>query len=186
MKNTFLLFIGLLIPFMGSAQTEVAGVKVPETINYGGEELILNGAGVREKFWMDMYAGALYLNKKNNDATAILNANDPKAIKLHIVSSLITSEKMIEAVNEGFESSTRGNTAPMRDKIDQFKSFFNDKIEKNDVFDIVYLPQQGVNVYKNGNKVGNIKGNKFAKALFGIWLSAKPADDDLKEAMLGE
>ncbi|MBT8296018.1 MAG: chalcone isomerase family protein, partial [Gramella sp.] len=26
----------------------------------------------------------------------------------------------------------------------------------------------------------------FKKALFGIWLSNRPADDDLKEAMLGE
>ena len=41
-------------------------------------------------------------------------------------------------------------------------------------------------VYKNGAKKGSIDGHDFKKALFGIWLGKKPADDDLKEGMLGK
>ena len=69
--------------------------------------------GVREKLWIDLYAGGLYLTKKSSDADAIMSANEPMAIKLHIVSKLISSDKMIEAVDEGFENSTNDNTAPL-------------------------------------------------------------------------
>lgn len=168
-----------------SAQTEVGGVTLPNSENFQGQSLDLNGAGVREKLWIDLYAGGLYLSNKSSDAKAIMAADEPMAIKLHIVSKLISSDKMIDAVNEGFENSMNGNTKPLASKIDKFKSFFMDEIKKNDVFDIVYLPSKGVVVHKNKKELGTIDGMDFKKALFGIWLSNKPADDDLKEAMLG-
>ena len=39
--------------------------------------------------------------------------------------------------------------------------------------------------YKNGKKRGVIEGLAFKQALFGIWLGGVPADDSLKEEMLG-
>jgi hypothetical protein len=93
---------------------------------------------------------------------------------------------MITAINEGFENSTGKKTAPLKAKIDKFKGFFKDVINKKDVFIIVYVPNEGVSVYKNGTKKGTIEGLDFKKALFGIWLGNKPADDDLKAGMLGK
>ena len=48
------------------------------------------------------------------------------------------------------------------------------------------VPNEGVVVYKNGAKKGTIEGYDFKRALFGIWLCDKPADADLKSAMLGK
>ena len=42
-----------------------------------------------------------------------------------------------------------------------------------------------VDVSKNGKHITSIKGLAFKKAVFGIWLCDDPADDDLKEGMLG-
>lgn len=183
-KMFFLLFslIGLSL----SAQTTVSGVNLPQKENFKSETLVFNGAGVRQKFWMDMYVGALYLDTKSKDAQKIINAEKPMAIRLHMVSKLITSKRMIDAVNEGFENATNKNTTPISSEIEKFKSFFSEEINKNDVFDIVYVPSSGVTVYKNGKEKGTIEGKAFKKALFGIWLSNKPADKDLKKAMLGE
>jgi len=179
-----------LIAFMSiglvSAQTKVGGVNLPNTETYQGQTLNLNGAGVREKLWIDLYAGGLYLAKKSSNASEIVSANEPMSIKLHIVSKLITSEKMMEAVSEGFESSTGGNTQAISSKIKKFQDFFMEEIKKNDVFDIVFIPDAGVTAYKNNKELGIIEGMDFKKALFGIWLSNRPADDDLKEAMLGK
>jgi len=93
---------------------------------------------------------------------------------------------MRDAVEEGFQNSTDENTEPLRDKIDKFISFFEDEIVKNDVFDIFYHPDAGVKVFKNNELKGTIKGQSFKEALFGIWFCDEPADDDLKEAMLGK
>ena len=180
----------MLVAFMSigamSAQTEVAGIKIPNSETYQGKTLNLNGAGVREKLWIDLYAGGLYLAKKSSNANEIVSSNEPMSIKLHIVSKLISSDKMIEAVNEGFENSTNGNTKSLDAEIKKFRSFFMEEITKNDVFDIVYIPGTGVTAYKNDKELGTIEGMEFKKALFGIWLSNRPADDDLKEAMLGK
>lgn len=184
-KQILTLFIALTAIFT-SAQKTVGDVKVDAKLAVEGQNLTLNGAGVREKMFMDMYVGSLYVTKKATDGNAISAANEAMAIKLNIVSGLITSEKMITAINEGFENSTGKKTAPLKAKIDKFKGFFKEKINKKDIFIIVYVPGEGVSVYKNGTKKGTIDGLDFKKALFGIWLGNKPADDDLKDGMLGK
>lgn len=186
MKKLIFILVALVSINFSNAQTKVGDVTLPNKVNFQGQDLQLNGAGVREKLWIDLYAGGLYLANKSSNASSIMAADEPMSIKLHIVSKLISSDKMIEAVNEGFENSTNGNTKPLEAKIKKFRSFFMEEINKNDVFDIVYVPSKGVVAYKNNKELGTIEGMDFKKALFGIWLSNKPADDDLKEAMLGK
>lgn len=167
------------------AQKEISGVTPAATIEVGGQKLIFNGAGLREKFFLDLYVGALYVTEKSTDGAALSNSDKSMAITLDIVSGLITSEKMITAINEGFENSTNGNTKPLEAKIAEFKSTFNENIETGDHFVIAYVQNSGVEISKNGKKVKTIEGLDFKKALFGIWLGKKPADEDLKEGMLG-
>ena len=185
--KTYVLSLGLLVLSLCSfAQTEIAGVELPNTVQIETDEAEINGAGIREKFWIDLYAGGLYSTEKFSDADQVIKAKKPMGIKIHIVSKLISSKKMKDAVEEGFQNSTKENTDPLRDKIDKFISFFEDEIVKNDVFDIYYHPDSGVKVYKNDELKGSIKGASFKEALFGIWFCDEPADDDLKEAMLGK
>jgi hypothetical protein len=184
MKPIYVVIVAFLMAIPSIAQTEVAGVRLPNSLEAGETQLTLNGAGVREKFWMDMYAGGLYTNKKMTEASKVMNAEAPMALKLHIVSGLISSKKMSSAVEEGFQNSIKGNTKPFRPKIDKFISFFSEEITKNDVFDITYLPSRGVVVFKNNKELGTIEGLDFKKALFGIWFCDKPADEDLMKGML--
>lgn len=184
MKNLLLLLVAVVISSTAVAQKKVGGVTLPATQNFQDHSLHLNGAGVRSKFWIDLYAAGLYLDKKSKNAKEIVNADKPMAIKIHVVSKLITSDKMISAVTEGFEKSTNGNTAPIQKEINELLSFFREDIQKNDVFDLVYLPNKGVVAYKNGTERGVVKGKEFKKALFGIWLSERSADDGLKSDLL--
>jgi hypothetical protein len=186
MKKMMLSIVALVMAFSVNAQKKVGDAVLPVSETFHGETVTLNGAGVREKLWIDLYAAGLYLNEKSSDAAEILDGDKPMAIKLHIVSKLISSDKMVDAVTEGFEKSTNGNTAPIQKEIDTMLGFFKEDIKKNDVFDLVYLPAKGVVAYKNGEEKGVVKGKEFKKALFGIWLSNRPADDDLKESLLAQ
>jgi hypothetical protein len=177
----------MLLLFISSAsfaQTEVAGIELPNTFKAGEVSLNLNGAGVREKFWMDLYAGGLYTDHKIKNASEVINQDAPMSLKIHIVSGLISSDKMSSAVEEGFKNSIQGDMDPYRVKIDKFKSFFSEEIVKNDVFDITYSPSKGVVVFKNDKELGTIEGLEFKKALFGIWFCDQPADKDLMKGML--
>jgi hypothetical protein len=186
MKN-LLLVLTILISTTCFAQKTVGGVKMPKQVKIGETSLTLNGAGVREKLWIDLYVCGLYVKTKSSKASTIIDSDEYCSIKIQIVSGLISSKKMSDAVEEGFEKSTNGNTKELRPKIDEFKAIFkSSEIEEDDVYDIVYMPKKGVMVFKNGKRFPTIPGLAFKKALFGIWLGEEPADDDLKDDLLGK
>lgn len=164
----------------------VDGVEVPDTYAAQDAQLTLNGAGIRSKWFLDLYVGGLYVPQKGSDAQAIIEADEPQAITLHIISGLITSEKMTSATMEGFENSTGGDLSAIQGEVEAFLNVFAEEIKEGDVFDLVYLPGQGVRVLKNGAEKATIGDLAFKKALFGIWLSDNPAQEDLKEKMLGQ
>lgn len=164
----------------------VEGVDVPDTYSAMDTELKLNGAGTRSKWFMDLYIGGLYVPETIDDGQAIINADEPQAITLHIISGMITSDKMKSATMEGFENSTGGDMAAIKSDVDTFLDVFSEEIKDGDVFDLVYLPGEGVRVLKNGEQRATIGDLEFKKALFGIWLSDEPAQEDLKEKMLGQ
>ena len=107
------------------------------------------------------------------------------AVRLHIISSMINSENMSEAINEGFVKSTGGNTAPIKDKIDAFIKVFAEPIKVDDIFKLVYVAGEGVKIYKNDVYKSTVSGLDFKKALFGIWLGNDPVSGSLKKGMLG-
>ncbi|VXA96146.1 Chalcone isomerase [Flavobacterium sp. 9AF] len=185
MKKHFFTFIFLIISTLSFCQTTISGVKLDETITIEGKKLVLNGAGIREKWWIDLYVGSLYLPKKSTNGAEVVNSTEAAAIKLDVVSGMVSSEKMMGALDEGFVKSTNNNIAPLKEKIDKFKSFFKEKFNKGDSFTFVNVSGTGIVVYKNGVKKGTVEGQDFKKALFGIWLSNNPADKNLKKSMLG-
>jgi hypothetical protein len=167
-------------------EKEIEGVKFPVKLNVDNNVLALNGAGVREKYFMDMYVCGLYLRTPSSDAGKIVSADEPSAMRLTIVSSLVSTKAMQTAVEEGFEKSTGENTAAIRKEIEAFKNAFADPITKGNMFEIVYVPGTGTTVSKNGVRKATIAGLPFKKAMLGIWLGNEPAQKDLKEAMLGK
>lgn len=186
MTRTSFLF-WLLLVFIPMAQAQkIAGIEMPDRLPTIEIPLQLNGAGTRVEWFVDVYAAGLYLRESQQDARRILEANEPMAIRMHILTDLLTSKKIIEAVREGFEKSTNGQTGPYETLINSTLQAFAGEIRKHDYFDLVYLPDQGVDIYKNGELLYQVEsGLEFKKALFGIWLSERPIQERLKKAMLG-
>jgi len=168
---------------------EAEDVKLPLTMKSGNTDLVLNGQGIRTKkivvVTIKAYVGGLYLKNKSSNAQEIINADEPMALKLFIASNLISSKVMTDATNEGFEKATNGNTAPIRSEIDKMLEIFADKIKPEDVYDLVYVPGSGMEIYKNGKKSATVAGLEFKKALFGIWLGDNCVLESLKQGMLG-
>ena len=185
MKKVPLLIAALLCsPMVMSASID--GYQIPQQMPAADTQLLLNGAGLRDKFMIDLYVGGLYLPKKSADAAAIIAADEPMALRLLIVSSRITSENMSEATLEGFQNSLGDKLAAMQPRIDQFMRSFKEPIKEGDVFEMLYLPGAGVVISKNGNALNTVEGLDFKAALFAIWLGEEPAQQSLKVEMLGE
>ncbi len=183
-KKTLLIVLGLLA-LPAARAIDVGGVELADSIAVDSHRLHFNGAGIRKKFFLKLYVASLYLEKTSHDAREILSADSPMAIQLDIISSMITPKRMEKATIEGFESATGGRLAPIASRIDKFVDIFRTGIKKGDRFVLAWLPGKGVVVSKNGKPAATIEGLDFKKALYGIWLSDRPVQENLKQALLG-
>jgi len=185
LKLRNVLLVMMAIATLNTHAQEIAGGNVSEKIVLNNETLLLNGAGVRSKFFIDLYVGSLYLPKKGSTLNAVLDSKEA-IIRLNIVSGLISSEKMQDEIEEGFESATNGKPETLKKETDTFLKMFSDEIKKTDQFTFVTSIENGVEVYKNKQLLGTIQGEAFRTALLKIWLGKEPAQTSLKEAMLGK
>ncbi len=163
---------------------EVAGAQLPETMSLGGQQLVLNGAGVRRKYGFAIYAGGLYLPQPCADSAAIIAADQPMAVRMHIVYDRLTSQQMIDAILAGFHKATAGDTAPFADELGLLTSSL-ERVAGGDVADIAYVPGEGVGVVLNGQNKGMIENFAFKKAVYAIWLGPDPVQEGLKRGLLG-
>lgn len=149
-------------------------------------KLVLNGSGVRTKFFISLYVEALYLKEKSTDATAILDSHDPMAVRLHLTSALVTNKKIIDAITNGIKKTCSVNCATAQLKMDQMISFFKNDLKPNDYIDLIYNPESdAIIVNLNNATIGQVQGFDFKRALFGIWLEEKPINKALKNRLLG-
>jgi hypothetical protein len=186
LKKILLYFLSCFLISVTNGQIKVSGIAVPSTYSLEGKNLQLNGAGVREKYFIDLYVGALFLTSKSKDEKAIVNADETMAMKIYIVSGLITKEKMEEAIRDGFKKSTGGKMDAYKSKIDAFVKAVSEDIKKGVVYDITYSPEQKkIRVYKDKVLKTEIDGLDFKRVLLSIWLGTNPVDNDLKESLLG-
>jgi len=179
------IFISILLFAFASSANALNGI--PPALKVAGKNLVLNGAGIRTKFFHPAYFTGLYLDKKSNNAKSIISANTAMAIRMKFVSKHATLDKVRKGFFNGFKNASNGNTAAIQSQINQFMQIgFSSKIKKGDVFDFIYNPAQGIRLIKNNKQLAVIKGLPFKQSLFGIWLSNKPTQASLRKSLLGE
>ena len=174
MKTKILnLLASLVVLFSGiltAQKTEISGVTIPKTYSFNNKNLVLNGSSIREKYFMDIYIGSLYLESKSNNAKEIVNSESDMGFRLKIVSSLITSSKMKDGIKESFGKVAK--QYPVDPAVfNKFLNLFNEKINKGDEFFIAYNVTNGMMIYKNKALIGTIKNLPLKKALYSTWLN---------------
>jgi len=181
----FSLAVFLILGAQTGSTREIAGIDVPETVLINNTGLVLNGAGVRKKFFFKIYVGALYLTAKLTTVEQILSDPSAKRIVMNFLYNEVSDEKLVEGWNEGLENNNSAREIKaLKDRINQFNELFS-TVHKGDVIQLDYLPDQGTQVWIKGKLKGTVAGEDFFRALLKIWLGTEPADASLKDAMLG-
>lgn len=101
------------------AQTKISGNVMPNVMKVGSEYLKMNGGGIREKMFIDLYVCVLYLQEKTTSGSDIVAGDKPMAVKIKIISGMVDNENFEEALREGFEKSTNNNIAPVKDRMEK-------------------------------------------------------------------
>lgn len=163
----------------------LANVTLPDTVTVGSKTLVLNGMGVRTKFFVKVYVAGLYLEKKTPDAAAILQQDAARRIVLQFIRSEVTREQMREAFDEALKANAPGKAAALQAEIRQFLGALETMNEKEQMA-ITYLPGTGTTVTLRGKDKVTIPGQPFGEVVFSMWLGPKPPNGDLKTGLLGK
>ena len=162
---------------------DLAGVTLPDTLRAGETTLQLNGLGVRQKAIFKVYVGGLYLAAPSKDATAILAADQPKAIRMHFLRAL-SKAQLVDARQEGFTANAKDKAAAQQATFTKMLALVPD-VKEGDTLTFTYVPGQGTTLQVNDHQVGVFAGKDFADAVFSIWLGPEPPSKDLQKGMLG-
>lgn len=180
--SIFTLLLALTLSFPAAA-AELAGVKMSDTATVGGEKLVLNGMGLRKKFWVKVYVGGLYLPAKQSDGKKVLAADTARRTVLHFLYD-VDRKKICEAWTEGLEGNVSNPSAELVGQFETLCTWMQD-MKKGDQMVYTYEPGKGTMVEVAGKAKGKIPGKAFADALWSAWIGAKPATTDLREGLLG-
>lgn len=183
MKKLLLALVTLAVALPAHAR-KVAGVDFPDTIEVGGKTLKLNGAGLRKRFVIQVYAGGLYLAEPSSDPDAIVKSDAPKRVRMVFLRD-VSKQQIMEAYEEGFRANSGAEAGPLVAKLKEIEPAIANMRKGGEMW-VTYEPGQGTTVgAAGGGKPVTVEGKEFADALFRNWLGPKPADADLKRALLG-
>jgi hypothetical protein len=168
---------------------EVANVKYEPSVDLAGQKLLLNGAGIRYKFVVKVYTAGLYLTHKAGTTQEVLSAPGPKRIHIQMLRD-IDGNELGKLFTKGMEANApREEFAKCINGVLKLSEVFASRKQLNsgDSFSVDYVPGIGATLLLNGKSVmpEPLKEPEFFSALLRIWLGDKPADDALKDALLG-
>ena len=166
---------------------EVGGIRIDEKATLGGQELVLNGAGMRSRLVFKVYVGALYVPQKTSKAQDIVGRNQPRRMMLMLQRD-VSADMLLESLRAGMaENNSQADLDAIKSQMDQFATLFKSvgEAKSGQVILIDYTPADGTRVMLDGISQGTITGEPFNKALFNLWLGEHPVQESLKKALLG-
>ena len=174
----------------GAAQVvEVSGVKLEPRISVAGKPLQLNGAGVRYRAVFRVYTAGLYLEQKADTTEAVMAQGGPKRMTITMLRD-IDSGELGKLFARGMEDNMdRKQFSRLIPGVMRMSQVFTDhkQLKTGETFVLDWIPGTGTVLTVKGQVEGEpFREPEFFEALMRIWLGPKPADWQLKDALLGK
>jgi hypothetical protein len=175
--------LSLLLALPAAAGT-LAGVTLPDRAEVKGQNLVLNGMGLRKKLVIKVYVGGLYLTQKEKNAAKVLAADEPRRMVMHFIYD-VSKDQMCDAWEEGLEQNTPNASAEIKKAFTTLCGWM-DGVGKGQRLVLTYLPGEGTTVEVGGKTKGTLPGKAVADAILATWIGPDPAPGaDFKKAVLG-
>jgi hypothetical protein len=152
--------------------------------------LHLNGVGGRSVpvIFMRVFATALYLPNSAHEADAIINMAGAKRIQIRMNYGVAAKEfkkALLRGIEKNYSPQEQAALAPRTQAFGAIIDSFG-KVQSGDVINMDFVPEQGLLVSVNGQAKGQaIAGADFYAAVLRIFIGKRPAEQDMKERLLG-
>ena len=182
----FSAFTALLLVPLSIQAAEVARVQVPDKVQVESRELVLNGAGLRKRFFFNVYVIGLYLPDKQRDAAAVLSLPGPKRVSLHMLRD-VGADTFVEALTEGLKANqSEADYQALEPRVKALTDIMAQvkEAKKGMTIDLDWTGR-ATRISIDGQPTGApIAGEDFYRALVRIWLGGHPVQDDIKQNLL--
>lgn len=182
-----LLAAALLSASIAQAAVQVGGVDFQPELRAQKGTLALNGAGLRTRVGFKVYAMGLYLRAPLAEAGTILADKGEKRIRIVLIRDL-EAKQFGDALQAGLEKNHDAATlAALKPATDALLTALAAVGEVRTGTEIVLdrLGNGATRLLVDAKQHGeDIADTAFYPALLRIWLGERPADSDLREALL--
>ena len=178
----------LSAPATAAVAVELAGVPFEDRVTVDGKALQLNGAGIRYKAVFKVYAAGLYLEKKASTPEGVWGQPGPKRMTITMLRDIDSAElgKLFSrGMEDNLEKGTFSRLVPGVMRMSQVFTYHK-TLKTGETFVLDWVPGTGMRLTVKGVQEGEpFREPEFFEALMRIWLGSKPADWQLKDALLG-
>ena len=179
--------LGVSLSIAAARGAEVAGVALDDRVTVTGAPLVLNGAGLRTRFLLEVYVIGLYVRARTTSADAVLDAREPRRVRL-VLKRAVDAQTIWENFNERIRTNASpAELAVLEPRLVEVERAFREigAVAEGDVVDIDFAADGSGVIRYRGEEKGAFSGADLSRALLKIWLGAKPVQSDLKQALLG-
>ena len=180
---TKLLCIVTLAAAGGVMAATLEGVTLPDTATVGGKTLVLNGMGLREFLWVDVYVGGLYLETKATTPDAVMAEKGPFRITMNLLHD-VSRKQFADNWKDDLKNNNPGVEQQYAAQMNQFIGLFDDAKDGDTVI-MDFVPGTGLSVTHNGKLMGTVAGDGFAYDVLHCYVGPNPPTSKLKRGMLG-
>jgi len=166
-----------------AATIQVDDVRFSRTVTVDNQQLQLQGASLlKYMVFIKAYAGALYLPESASSDDAL----EPVAKRLELsYYHSIRGEDFAKATRVKIRANVDPTEAErLEPRIERLAEMYRD-VRPGDRYALTYVPGKGTQLSLNGEDLGSIPGDDFARAVFSIWLGANPIDKNFRDRLLG-
>ena len=182
-----LLAAALLSASIAQAAVQVGGVDFQPELGAQKGMLALNGAGLRTRVGFKVYAMGLYLRAPLTDAAAIIGDKGEKRIRIVLTRDLEAKQfgdALLAGLEKNHEPDELAALKPATDALIGALAAVGEVASGTEIL-LDQLVNGATRLVVNGQQQGHdIADVKFYPALLRIWLGVRPADHDLRDALL--
>ncbi len=179
--------LALTLPSALAMDLQTEGVSLPDHASLGGQQLVLNGVGLRRLFGFRIYVAALYLPQPQHEAARVLDHDVPRRLQVTLLRDISTDQNL-EALKGGLvANNSPAEMAAIRPEVDHFLALVHQarEVQAGTVMQLDYLPAVGTQLKIGNQELGTIPGERFNRDILKIWLGDDPIQSSLKKALLG-
>lgn len=175
------------VPSAQAQLREVEGFRFEGSIRLGGADLVLNGIGVRKRFYLPIYVAALYVPQRSADPEVLLSQSGPRRMALRFVRE-VEAELFLTSLDAGMRKHySPAQLAAWKGQWETLSVIISRMVlaRRSDHMSWDYTPEDGARLMKNSvPRVPAIQGEDFYNAVLRVWLGPQPADAELKKGIL--